>query len=410
MIISILGLSGKHESKETYAFYDAKIIDKQSGDYHNATHFLLENYPDERFFFLGTAKAIDFQKELLDFSGERTHFIEIEDNSLDDIFENVFKLISQAHTDEEILLDITHGFRHQPISAIFSATLHRFLHNGALKILFAKQIIERERYEYILLNQYIDITQLSLLLTGFIRTLNFVEGVQIEGFETIAFSNFSKALLSNDFYTLQTSYKNLLETVRRAKKDQKFDHLKDLFVQIEKALLVFKDFSDKPIYRQYLIVADLMYSKNYILLSLTYLFEALRFYCSDRFEKNSLTCKREKHKNNAYTINQEVITFITKSSFKSYYKPNCYDDKFHTLYDANRTKFLKITNVYDSLRRLRNNLTHVNSEEHSPDIKTKLEKQLTAVKKLIEDDILAELPLELSSDKPRVVKDFRKRS
>ena len=392
MIISILGLSGKNKDKTetTTAFYDAKLLGKQSGDYHNATHFLLENYSDEKFFFLGTQKAIDFQKELLDFSGTQTEFIEIEDNSLDDIFENVFELIAQANKDETILLDITHGFRHQPISAIFSATLHRFLHNDTLQIAFAKQIVEYKEYEYILLNQYLDITQLSLLLTGFIRTLNFVEGVQIEGFETVAFANFSKALLSNDFYTLQTSHKNLLATVRRAKKDQRFDHLKELFGQIEATLSVFDNFSKKAIYEQYLIVANLMFSKNYILLSLTYLFEALRFYCKAAFDKKGLINRYAKENLNNYYLNQSIVSYITQELIEDY-KPAFYDHRHPHLYTINKTLFSTISQTYGQLKNLRNKLTHINSEEHSPDIKTKLERQLKAVKRLIDDDILANL-------------------
>lgn len=414
MVISILGLSGKNKDKTetTTAFYDAKLLHKKSGDYHNATHFLLENYSNEKFFFLGTQKAIDFQKELLDFSGTQTEFIEIEDNSLDDIFENVFELIAQAHEDETILLDITHGFRHQPISAIFSATLHRFLHNDSLQIVFAKQIVEYKEYEYILLNQYLDITQLSLLLTGFIRTLNFVEGVQIEGFETVAFANFSKALLSNDFYTLQTSHKNLLATVRRAKEDQRFDHLKDLFGQIEETLSVFDNFGEKALYEQYLIVANLMFSKNYILLSLTYLFEALRFYCKAAFDKKGLINRYAKENLSNYHLNQAIISFITQDLIDEY-KPTFYDRRYPHLYAANKELFCTISETYKHLKELRNKLTHINSEEHSPDIKTKLKTQLQQILHIIENDMLQTLDTKTKSTpskpKERVVKDLRKK-
>lgn len=406
MIISILGLSGmnKDKTEKSTAIYDAKILDKNSSEYHNATHFLLENYPDEKFYFLGTKTAIDFQKKLLNCPEDKVTFLPIQDNSLDDIFEKVYKLISKAK-EEEVILDITHGFRHQPISAIFSATLHRFLNKSKLKIIFAKQIKEHKEYEYILLNEYIDITQLSLMLTGFIRTLNFVDSGKIEGFETVAFSNFSKALLSNDFLTLQSSQKNLLSMVERAKKDTRFDHLKELFEEIEETLSVFQDFGIQPIYKQYLIVANLMADKNYILLSLTYLFESIRFYCSDSFKDKGFVCQREKKKDKMYNINQEVITFITQSSLIDYRK-NCYDINFKTLYEANKKLFLKITNEYKTLRTLRNNLTHVNSEKHSPDIQTKLEKQLKTIGKIIEDDLLKELT---TTVKPKVVKDFRKK-
>ena len=405
MIISILGISGMDKEKvnKTTAYYDCKALHKKDGNYHNATDMLLKNYDDE-FYFLGTQKAIDFQKELLDYPEDKVTFLEIKDNSLDDIFEKVYQLISDAHGDE-VILDITHGFRHQPISAIFSATLHRFLNQSNLKIIFAKQIVEFKEYEYILLNEYIDITQLSLMLTGFIRTLNFVDSVKIEGFETVAFSNFSKALLSNDFLTLESSHKNLLATVQRAKSDKKFDHLKELFEKIEETLEVFKDFKELPLYKKYLIVANLMFEKNYTLLSLTYLFEALRFYCSDSFKNNNILCTRKEEKNNNYTINQEVISFITQRTFYEYRK-NCYDENFKNLHTANIGVFQKISKEYDTLKKLRNNLTHVNSQIHSPDIETKLQKQLQTITNIIEKDILKDITTTAS---PRVIKDFHKK-
>jgi len=404
MIISILGLSGmdKEKQNKTTAYYNCEILGKKSGDYHNATDMLLKNYDDE-FCFLGTTQAIEFQKPLLDFDGKRVKFIEIEDNSLDDIFEEVYKLVSKAN--DTVILDITHGFRHQPISAIFAATLHRFLYLDDLNIIFAKQIEAFKKYEYISLNNYLDITQLSLLLTGFIRTLNFVDSVKIDNFETVAFSNFSKALLSNDFLTLQSSYKNLLSTVKRAKKDKKFDHLKQLFEEIEDTLSVFDGFDMMLLHEQYLIISNLMFEKNYILLSLTYLFEALRFYCSDAFEKNNIVCKREKNKNNSYNINQEVITFITQLGIRDY-RENCYDKNYKTLHQTNRKIFSIISDEYSSLRTLRNTLTHVNSKMHSPDIKTKLEKQLKSISKLIKGDILKTLS---TKPKERVVKNFFKK-
>ena len=390
MIISILGLSGKKDEKETFAFYDATILGKHSGDYHNATHFLIENYPDEQFFFLGTQKATRFQKELLDFSRVEAKFIEIEDNNLEDIFEKVFELISQVPEEETVLLDITHGFRHQPVSAIFSATLHHFLYTDKLKILFAKQIEAYKKYTYILLNRYVDITQLSLLLTGFIRTLNFVEGAEIEGFETISFANFSKALLSNDFYTLQSAYKNLLATVHRAGKDSRFDHLKDLFTKIEKTLSVFDNFGKKPIYTQYLIVAELMFSKNYILLSLTYLFEALRFYCKISFDKKGLISRYAKKNLSDYYLNQSIISFITQEIIETY-NPTHYDRYYPKLYATNKPLFDTVTKTYGELKELRNKLTHINTQPHSPDIKKQLKTQLKEVKRLIDNDILADL-------------------
>jgi len=393
MVISILGMSGKDRDKvnTTTAYYDCDVLGKKSDDYHNATDLLLKNYNDD-FYFLGTKKAINFQTELLDLnSNNSVKCIEIKDNSLDDIFEEVFQLISKSKDNEKVLLDITHGFRHQPISAIFSAILHKFLNNSQLEIIFAKQIIEFKEYEYIYLTEYIEMTQLSLLLTGFIRTLNFVNTVEIENLNTLAFEKFSRALLSNDFRALEASYKNLEITLEQAKKNKKFDHLKELFEQVEETLKDFKDFSNKEFYEKYMILAKLMFDKNYYLLSLTYLFEAIRLYASSSFHKNRIINNHAWNTFDMYGLNRDVMSTITQKEFGDEYRANFYDRRFPSLYEKNSDKFEQVAIVYQKLRELRNNLTHINHKESQPNIKMDLRNLLKDIGTLIERDVLKSL-------------------
>ena len=382
MIISILGMSGKDREKvnKTTAYYDCDALKKQSGDYHNATDLLLKNYNDN-FYFLGTKTAIDFQTELLNLDeNDSVKCIEIKDNSLDDIFEEVFTLISNVKDNEKVLLDITHGFRHQPISAIFSATLHKFLTNSNIEIIFAKQIKEFTEYEYIYLTEYVDMTQLSLMLTGFIRTLNFVNTVNVENLNTMAFEKFSKALLSNDFKGIESSYKNLSATLITAKKDKKFDHLKELFLQIETILKEFKGFGEKEIYEKYMILANLMFDKNYYLLSITYLFEAVRLYSTYSFYKNEIITEDKWNNDEMFYINSDVIFCIQQES-----------NKFPTIYNKNHNLFKKVSDEYKKLKDLRNNLTHINHKKNQPNIKGDLYKLLNNISLLIKNDILKDL-------------------
>lgn len=391
MIISILGTAGKDKDtqKAITAYYDAEVLNKKSGNYYNSTHFLLENYNDN-FFFIGTKKAIEYQKDILDFNKDNIKLIPIDDNSLDNIFEEVYKLISQVKDNEKVLLDITHGFRHQPISAIFSATLHKFLNNSNLDILFAKQIVAFKEYEYIYLTNYVEITQLSLLLTGFIRTLNFVNTIEIEGLNTIAFEKFSKALLSNDFKTLSSSYKNLKASIQQAKKDSRFKHLNHLFDNIEESLNIFENFEQKEIYQKYLLLSKLMYSKNYYLLSLTYLFEAIRLYVSYSFYNNKIIDKKYWKNSDMYKINSNIISFINQENIDNY-KKGYYDNNFPQLYISNKNIFKKIATEYEKLRKLRNNLTHINADESKPNIKKELEDLINNIDNIINTDILKTL-------------------
>jgi len=389
MIISILGMAGKFNEVTTTAYYDCDVLKKQSGEYHNATDLLLKNYNDD-FCFLGTKEAIAFQKDLLDYDENRVEFIEIEDNSLDDIFEKVYAQISKIKDTEKVILDITHGFRHQPISAIFSATMHKFLNNSQLDIIFAKQVVMHKSYEYIYLNEYIDMTQLSLLLTGFIRTLNFINTVEIDNLNTLAFENFSKALFSNDFKKLEASYKNLKITLLQAKKNKKFDHLRELFEQVEDTIIEFKDFDKKEIYERYMILANLMFEKNYYLISLTYLFEAIRLYATTTFHKKNIINNYAWEKFDMYRLNRDVMSTITQKEFEDY-RENYYDKNFPSLYSKNATEFETIANEYKKLKDLRNDLTHINHKKSQPNIKGDLYELLKSIGFLIENDILKDL-------------------
>jgi len=382
MIISILGMSGRDRDTGdgTTAYYDCDILNKESGDYHNATDFLLKNY-DDNFYFLGTKEAIKFQKDLLDFEDRKIDCIKIKHNSLDDIFENVYSLTSKVKDNEKVLLDITHGFRHQPISAIFSVTLHKFLNNRELDIIFAKQGSENNHYEYIYLNEYINMTQLSLLFTGFIRTLNFVNTVNVDNLNTMAFEKFSKALLSNDFQGIESSYKNLSATLIMAKKDSKFKHLKDLFIQIEETLEGFNKFSEKEIYEKYVVLSRLMFSKNYFLLSITYLFEAIRLYASYAFYKNGIIPQSQwENEETHYFINSDVIYCIGGNG-----------NKYPNIYSRNSSKFPTVLTEYKKLKELRNDLTHINHKKSQINIKGRLENLIESISLIIGNDILKEI-------------------
>ena len=387
MIISILGMAGEFNGKATTAYYGCTSLTKESKDYRNSTDVLLKNYDDD-FYLLGTTDAINLQKRVLDTQNKSVKFLPVDINNLDEVFEKVFELISKAES-EKVILDITHGFRDQSISAIFSATLHLFLNQSNIEVIFAKQITMHTKYEYMLLNDYINLTQLSLLLTGFIRTLNFVNSVNVEGLNTLAFENFSKALLSNDFKKLQSSYLNLSATLEQAKKNKKFAHLRELFEKIENTLIDFRGFEKKELYEKYMVLANIMFEKNYYLLSLTYLFEAIRLYASYSFYKKNIINNYRWNNINMYTLNSEVITCITQKEFGERYRKTRYDK--NDFYHKNLKSFEKIALEYKKLRELRNNLTHINHKESQPNIKGALKILLDEVGQLINSDILKNL-------------------
>lgn len=394
MIISILGTSGafknpdsctpqrteKGEIKFQNAIYHSEVLEKKSDTYKNSTEFLLQNY-DEKFVFIGTGCAIKFQQIILKKSlkSKDVTFIPIKDNSLDEIFEKILDLLQKNN---QIILDITHGFRHQPIMAIFASTLSQFLEKKVLKIIFAKEMLMYQEYRYIYLDEYIEITQISLLLTGFIRTLNFVPVEDMKLLNNKIFENFSKSLLSNDIKGLERHYKALQKEISRLKQSKELNHIANLLEKVEIELHPLAMFSALSHFQKYILLAKITVDKNYLIVSLAYLFESLREYCAYRFEA---ICQEIKFKDD-YQKNDTVMKTI--GNFR---EKNKILRKYTGLYHTNQEEFKKVNKLYKRLRKRRNALSHINKSKDFHNIKNDLEGLIIEVENLFNAQTLAKI-------------------
>ena len=397
MIISILGTAGavfdrdscsakrddSGEIIERVAQYDASIFQKKRKSYKNSTHFLLENF-DKKFVFIGTKCAIDFQKEILseEIKDKDIEYREIKDNDLDDIFEVIYALLEDK---DDVLLDITHGFRHQPIMAIFASTLSQFLERKKLKIIFAKEVEQYKTYQYIYLDEYIEITHISLLLTGFIRTLNFIPTKSMKFLKHKVFENFSTSLLSNDLVGVEKNYKELMKELDLLLKNQELKHLFNLFEQVKEELLPLEGFDTLKSYEKYLALAKLTIEKNYLIVSLAYIFESFREYCSLRFKGVSKSIKFR----NSYDINTSVMDTI--GNFRRAGKMNKLQKKYPNIYKDNKSNFKRVSIIYAKVQSLRNDLAHINKIKDFKDIKLMLHQIIFMIEQFYKDDVLKDI-------------------
>ena len=134
-----------------------------------------------------------------------------------------------------------------------------------------------------------------------------------------------------------------------------------------------------------------MIEKNYLIVSLTYIFEALREYCSFRFKP---LCKNIKFKD-SYEQNRAVMNTITnfkKSKFK-----NRLFETYPEIYERNKAEFKRVAKLYKRVRNLRNDLAHINKTTEFDDIKKDLYsiifqvETLVVTKTLYKDKILSEI-------------------
>lgn len=394
MIISILGTSGAVFDKGNclgsrdsenhlqcrFAEYDLSLFGFENKSYKNSTHFLLDHF-DKKFIFIGTKCAIKFQKDILEeaLRGKDVSFEEVEDNDLDEIFEKIYTLLDEQ---EEVLLDITHGFRHQPIMAIFASTLSQFLEKKSLKIIFAKEVKQFEKYQYIYLDDYIEITQISLLLTGFIRTLNFIPIKNMRLLNNKVFEDFSKSLLSNDIKGVEVNHKKLKQELENLYKNSELKHLYSLFDQVEDALKIFEGFEKLQPYEKYFALAKLTIDKNYLIIALSYLFESFREYCNLRFKPLTKDIKLKK----GYVMNTAVMDTI--SNFKRNGNKNKIQIKYPELYKKNQSRFKRVATVYKEVQSLRNDLAHINQTKSFQDIKIQLNQIAFKIETIYKEDVL----------------------
>ncbi len=392
-IVSILGTSGASvkdclpDKEFPPAVYDLSLFGKDDKEYKNSTEFLLDFF-DGKFIFIGTKCAIEFQKALLkdSLSDKDIEYIEVSDNELDEIFENIFDILESY---EDILLDVTHGFRHQPIMAIFASTLSQFLDRKDLKIIFAKEEERNKRYKYIYLDEYIEITQISLILTGFIRTLNFIPIKNIKLFNIKVFEDFSKSLLSNDLKGVEKNYILLKKELEELFKNEELKHLSKLFKDIKNKLAPLDKLIDKDtkIYQKYLTLSKITLDKNYLVVSLAYLFEAIREYCTYSLKSYIKDINIKK----SYELNTAIMDTIT--NFKRNNRENTIQKKYPKLHLKNKNSFKRISVIYEEIRNLRNDLAHINYEKDFKDIKQMINSISFKVEAIFKDDVLKNIKL-----------------
>ncbi len=399
MIISILGTAGAFKNRDNCtpakdengkikfqsAKYNSEILKTESGIYKNATEFLLERF-DEQFVFIGTRCAIEFQQIILadSLKGKKVKYVTIEDDRLDDIFEKILELLQ--HNDN-IVLDITHGFRHQPIMAIFASTLSQFLERRDLKIIFAKEIEMFKEYTYIYLDEYIEVTQISLLLTGFIRTLNFIPVKNMKLLKNEIFEDFSKSLLSNDMKGVERDYLLLKEELARLEKNEELKHISNLIVKVKAELEPLEMLPFFESYQKYIVLSKMMVEKNYLVVALAYIFESLREYCSYRFEA---ICSTIEFKDD-YAKNTAVMNTI--ANFRQAKFGTEILVKYRGIYSKNRAEFKEVNKLYNKIRKRRNALAHINTRSNFEDIKSDLETIIAKVERLYVDEVLKEIKL-----------------
>ena len=373
-IVTILGKAGEQDNhtKAKYYFEWKKEVQKE---YFNTFPLLIENFSKSYEIvpiFTKDAKSANIKvlkKENLEFNTFNDNCL-IED---DKDFKNIFKIINETLSSyEEVIVDVSHGFRHLPILMIVDLIIQNFQDTQKIKkILFAKEIEAFKEYEIIDLKEYLELANISFVLTTFEKNYTVASHIK-----SIKYSKLLKELndFSNDLMALNIT--NLLKTSKEL--IEELDKIDDISIKtqaqtLKLAIQNLTDFKNKKRYMVYYQLSKNLFEKEYMLLSLALLYESIRMYIKSYIKKQYKDLVEDIEQQ----LNQDLYKigdFFKNLSWRNY--PQFLNQNKSKLF-IKESDYLKLSKayprhleqLYKEIDRKRNNLAHANSNGNFEDIK-----------------------------------------
>ena len=393
-IIAILGKAGDKDKLASYSKdSDLKISELFNGEFINSTHCLMESFGESATYtFLGTSESIKHHKDIfVNLSQCKAIFDKyppIESSDIEDIFHQILESIKSAH-ENNIILDITHGFRHQPIIASFASTLGQINTKKSITLLFAKEIERQEKYQYISLEKYSQISLIALSLQTFVQTLS-VPNMGLKEPFIIALSEFSKSLHANAFNEIFANLDKAKSALQNAKNSDSFKGLDNILSEVEFILSIFDDIkTTKENYNKYYKFARLMHTKRYYLISATYIYESIALYIIEHLYNNNLiTIDNFTEYDLSNAVRYFVLTGKKPNDTKN--GGNIFGDDVDNFKKATKHKknhqieFDTWKQLIYDIKNLRNDLAHISKDtRHNIDIRENINKNLQALERII---------------------------
>lgn len=408
------------EQKAHYYFGKGFDFELKNDKYFNMLPLMIENFTQYTHVPIYTKLSLKIQQSLLDF--EKIDF-DIKENGLfvsEDIkdiesdysyFLNGINKIIEDY--DSVIVDMTHGFRHFPILAIINLIIQNIKNPDKVEyIFFAKEIEQFKKYEIIDLKEYLELANLSFMLSTFNQNYTVSISIQFTNplYKKIAkeLTVFSSHFLSNSFKTLieGKTIEHIIDNLELLQEKKTVENFKNYIVDIIEHLEDIRQLKYKSEWMKLYELSKIMDERGYQLNAITLLFEALGFYCLDSIGKIGNLGDRvtefkgyieEKktplHIYSSYTLVNEsrVITKI-RDRFKISTFINNEEMKREIINHLNGVENLnQFKQFIESLEALRNNLAHGNSGFTLKDVKLIYKKNLQKFEEFVmEEDILSD--------------------
>lgn len=341
---------------------------------------------------IATEKARDVQQKVLERENLSSTCLQnalivgdLED--YDTIFRHMNELISEY---DEIVIDVSHGFRHLPILLMITLVIQNTLDSEKIRsILFAKEVEPGKKYEVIDLAGYLDLSTIAFTLSRFSENYTVSNNVKFrtQSYQELVdnLGKFSQGILANSLNNLIASNGSAPSLVERIVKEveklQKNDlhiaNLSEYLKRIIEHMNEIRSFGELKEHERLYRFAKLMHEKWYLLNAITLLNEAIGFYCLNSFGRYDPKMKKE------------FDTFMRSNNQSPYYaasESSMIVKKLNN-FDPEKTKMIKQGNavriiselekigtaksieyknfaaLLEEVSRMRNNLAHANSGE-----------------------------------------------
>ncbi len=382
--------------------------------YENMFPLLLKNFSDARIIAVGTPESIDAQEALL---AQRHPDIrhDFEKITLDDAhdYHDIFrKLGDLMMADEEIIVDISHSYRHLPALMMVDMIIANIKNPGRVHhILFAKELERFRRYRIIDLREYLTLANISYALASFTKNYTIATTVRTvdEIYQTLLneLSRFGDHILANSFEALlmpegdkPSLVRQIIDNIELIKHHERTrDLIHPLVPSLDSISKHMKEVSrqaERPMDERLYFFARLMYDKGYLLNALTLVDEAAAAYCVEAFRKLPTISKSVKmfdaaiqNRDNPKLYNRYELTNIAKNIIKigKFYKKNLYREDDATIMeqfieatrDYINEHYWKLKNLRDFLfacDETRNNLAHANSDKRLDHVRLEIKNLL----------------------------------
>lgn len=370
----------------------------KEGEFLNSTHCLLESFENASCTLIATRDAFEFQCELFDKHCSKIAAILRrvapvlldEKSEFEDIFHQILQAIKNAPQNELVILDITHGFRYQPIIASFASILGSISAEKSVQIIFAKPLdTTNKRFCYVSLQRYTQISLIALALSTFLQTLSLPNLALLDNNEPFLRSlwQFSRAIHANT-PNLELLNQSLNE-LKLAQKSPNFDGLESILDEIETILREFESIlqSDED-YEKFYKFAQLMFQKGFYLIAATYISEALGLFMLFKFENAGFINSKNAKLYDKITAVKNFISYICdKNGFvklKSETKALFADidlAKEHTKAQIKDFEYLEDTRK--QIAGFRNHLVHLSTKQNPQSTQRTLQSVLDKFKNTI---------------------------